>query len=104
VIEDWEWLKLREAVAPYKYAIFPLQKDEKLIAKARELARLMTEKGLNIFYSESGSIGKRYAKADEVGIPYCITIDYQTLEDDTVTIRNRDDAKQIRKLIAELLA
>lgn len=100
----WDWLKLREAVAPYRYAIFPLQKDEKLIAKARELARLMAEKGENIIYSETGSIGKRYAKADEVGIPYCITIDYQTLEDDTVTIRNRDDAKQIRKLIAELLA
>ncbi|MGB9732282.1 MAG: glycine--tRNA ligase [Candidatus Micrarchaeia archaeon] len=100
----WDWLKLSENVAPYKYAVFPLQKDEKLIPKAKELARLMAEKGISFYYSESGSIGKRYAKADEVGVPYCITIDYQTLEDDTVTIRDRNTTKQVRKSIAELLA
>lgn len=100
----WDWLRLSESIAPYKFAVFPLQKDDKLIAKAKELAKLMLEKGDDIYYSETGSIGKRYAKADEVGVPYCITVDYQTLDDDTVTIRNRDDAKQIRKNIAELIA
>ncbi len=101
---EWDWLRLKESIAPYKYAVFPLQKDDKLLKKARELAKMLVEKGVSAYYSDSGSIGKRYAKADEIGVPYCITIDYQTLEDDTVTIRNRDDSKQIRKGIAELLS
>jgi glycyl-tRNA synthetase len=100
---EWSWMKLNEAVAPYKYAVFPLQKDDKLIAKARALSRELVAKGVASFYSESGSIGKRYARADEVGIPYCITIDYQTIEDNTVTIRDRDTTKQVRKGIAEIL-
>ena len=98
----WDLLKLSESIAPYKYGIFPLQKDEKLIEKARELAKLLVEKGVQCYYSDSGSIGKRYAKADEIGVPYCITIDYQTIDDDTATIRDRDTAKQIRKNIGEI--
>ncbi|MEM3781388.1 MAG: glycine--tRNA ligase [Candidatus Micrarchaeaceae archaeon] len=93
----WPWLKLNEEIAPYKYAVLPLQKDEKLTAKASELYIQLLEKGISCYYSEAGSIGKRYAKADEIGVPYCITIDYKTLEDNTVTIRNRDDTKQVRK-------
>ncbi|MGC8662383.1 MAG: glycine--tRNA ligase [Candidatus Micrarchaeia archaeon] len=99
---EWLWLKLSETVAPYKYSIFPLQKDEKLVVKAKEIAKLLVEKGVDCYYSETGSIGKRYARADEIGVPYCITIDYQTLEDDTVTIRYRDTAEQVRKEISDI--
>jgi len=99
----WAWLKLDETLAPYSYAVFPLQKDEKLISKAKEAYRLLLEKGVECYYSDTGSIGKRYAKADEIGVPYCITIDYQTLDDDTVTIRNRNTTQQERKQIAELI-
>jgi glycyl-tRNA synthetase len=63
--------------------------------KANELYNEL-KKELTVFYDTSGSIGRRYARMDEVGTPYCITIDYQTLEDNTVTIRDRDTAKQIR--------
>lgn len=98
----WAWLKLNAQVAPYAYAVFPLQKDDKLLAKAKEAYKYLLEKGVECYYSETGSIGKRYAKADEIGVPYCITIDYQTLEDDTVTIRSRDTTSQIRKHIYEI--
>ncbi len=99
---EWNWLRLNDKVAPYRYAVLPLQKDDKLIAKAKEVHRLLQEKGVQCYYSETASIGKRYARADEIGVPYCITIDYTTLEDETVTIRNRDTTKQIRKLIGEI--
>lgn len=93
----WPWLRLSEKLAPYRYAVFPLQKDEKLEKKAKEVHRLLLERGTDCYYSETGSIGKRYARADEIGVPHCITIDYQTLEDGTVTVRDRDTTKQERK-------
>ncbi len=106
VVDDdgrgWTWLRLSEKIAPYKYGVFPLQKDEKLTAKATDVFKLLQEKGVDCYYSETASIGKRYARADEIGVPYCITIDYTTLDDDTVTIRNRDTTKQVRKLIGEI--
>jgi len=92
----WEVLKLNSKVAPYRCAVFPLQKDEKLIDKALSLSKELSAKGIACYYSASSSIGKRYAKADEIGIPKAITIDYQTLEDNTVTIRERDTTKQVR--------
>jgi glycyl-tRNA synthetase len=106
VVDDdgrgWAWLKLSEKVAPYKYAVLPLQKDEKLIAKAKEVYKLLQEREIDCYYTETASIGKRYARADEIGVPYCITIDYTTLEDDTVTIRDRNTTKQVRKEIGEI--
>jgi glycyl-tRNA synthetase len=99
----WNWLRLDGSVAPYRYAVFPLQKDEKLIAKAKEIYRLMVEKDVDCYYSETASIGKRYARADEVGIRSCITVDYTTLEDDTVTVRDRDTTKQVRKKFVDIL-
>ncbi|MDE1856809.1 MAG: glycine--tRNA ligase [Candidatus Micrarchaeota archaeon] len=98
----WDMLALNNEVSPYRYAIFPLQKDEKLMDKALEINRTLTERGIATFYSAAGSIGKRYARADEVGINSAITVDYQTLEDDTVTVRNIVDAKQVRKGIGGL--
>jgi glycyl-tRNA synthetase len=92
----WEVLQLGEKTSPYKYALFPLQKDEKLIQRALEIGDSLTKKGITYQYNYSGSIGKRYARADEVGIPKAITVDFQTLEDGTVTVRDSTTAKQER--------
>jgi glycyl-tRNA synthetase len=79
-------------------------KKDGLSEKAEEIVALLRENGLDVFYSESGSIGRRYAKADEIGIPYAITIDYDTMKDNTVTIRYRNDGKQERIGIGNLEA
>ncbi|MCL5007908.1 MAG: glycine--tRNA ligase [Candidatus Marsarchaeota archaeon] len=99
---EWDVLLLDERLAPYRYAVFPLQRDEGLISKAVEVRNLLKRGGSDILYSESGSIGKRYAKADEIGIPYSITIDYKTLEDGTVTVRDIRDMRQERKRYEEM--
>jgi glycyl-tRNA synthetase, dimeric type len=93
---EWDVLLLNESIAPYRYALFPLQKDEQLINKTIAVRDKLSKSNLSVFYSESGSIGKRYAKADEMGIPYSVTIDYDTLKDETVTVRNASDTKQTR--------
>ena len=92
-------LKLKPEIAPYKAAILPLQKD--LSEKAREVYSKLT-KYFACDYDESGSIGKRYRRHDEIGTPFCITIDFDTLEDNTVTIRDRDTMEQVRVKIEEL--
>ena len=88
-------LKLSPRIAPVKAAIFPLQKDEKLVGTARTLFESL-KKQYVVEYDNRGNIGKMYRRQDEIGTPYCITIDYQTLEDQTVTIRDRDTMKQER--------
>ncbi|MBD3397805.1 glycine--tRNA ligase [Candidatus Micrarchaeota archaeon] len=102
--KEWEWFDLPPAVAPYEVAVFPLMKKPELKIPAKEIASGLREAGLNTQFSHVGSIGKRYARADEAGIPYCITIDYQTLEDDTVTVRFRNDGQQERIKKDELAA
>ncbi len=99
----WQFLRLNKEMAPYSYGVFPLQKDEALILKAEGIQKRMLEKRISSYYSETASIGKRYAKADEIGVPECITVDFQTLEDDTVTVRNRDSTKQERVRIDDLV-
>ena len=99
----WEWLKLNEEISPYQYAVFPLQNDEDLYKKAQEVLALLKEKKVSAYIAKSGSIGKRYARADEIGVPLAITCDYDTLKDNTVTIRNRDTTEQVRKKITEIL-
>ena len=86
-------LHLHPALAPYKVAVLPLSK--KLSGKAEEVYKKLSKKFM-CDYDETGSIGKRYRREDEIGTPYCITIDFDTLEDDTVTIRDRDSMEQIR--------
>jgi glycyl-tRNA synthetase len=89
-------LKLHPRISPIKVAIFPLvKKDEELVKKAREIYYDL-RKEFNCIYDEKGSVGRRYARNDEIGTPYCIVTDTQTLEDNTATIRNRNDGKQIR--------
>jgi glycyl-tRNA synthetase len=101
-------LKFHPRVAPVKAAIFPLLKNKpELVAKAKAVRDLLRP-WMNVFYDESGSIGKRYARQDEAGTPFCVTIDFDTLGEkpellDTVTIRFRDDGKQERLKISELL-
>ena len=95
-------LKLKPVLAPYKVAVFPLVKNkEGLVNKAREVFDELKLK-FSAAWDDRGNIGKRYYAQDEIGTPYCITIDYQTLEDATVTIRDRDTAKQERIKISEI--
>ncbi len=88
------------AIAPYKVAVLPLQKN--LADKAQEVLNKLN-KYFMCTYDEAGSIGKRYRRQDEIGTPYCVTIDFDTLEDNTVTIRERDSMKQIRLDIDKLV-
>ncbi len=94
-------LHLHPALAPYKVAVLPLSK--KLSEKAEEVYSKLSEK-FTCDYDEAGSIGKRYRREDEIGTPYCVTIDFDTLEDETVTIRDRDTMEQVRVKIDELEA
>ncbi len=92
-------LHLHPALAPYKVAVLPLSK--KLSEKAEEIYAKLSKKFM-CEYDETGSIGKRYRREDEIGTPYCVTVDFDTLEDDTVTIRDRDTMEQVRVKIDEL--
>ena len=93
-------LHLHPALAPYKAAVLPLQKN-KLGDKAREVYEFLA-KHFMVDFDDSGAIGKRYRRQDEIGTPLCITIDFDTLEDETVTVRDRDTMAQVRMPIAEL--
>jgi len=95
-------LRLPPRLAPISVAIYPLLNKDGLPEKAMEVYGQL--KGwFDVIYDSSGSIGKRYRRADEIGIPFCVTIDHQTLKDNTVTIRDRDSMKQERIKIAELV-
>jgi glycyl-tRNA synthetase len=98
------WLKLPPKIAPFKVAIFPLVANKPdLTEKAREIYRhLKLEIRLSTAWDDRGNIGKRYYAQDEIGTPWCVTVDYQTLEDKTVTVRDRDTTKQDRISIDEL--
>ncbi len=99
---EWDWLALPTKIAPYAVAVLPLMKKDGIAEKGQELAEKLRKRGLDVLYDESGSIGKRYARADEIGIPYCVTIDYDTLKLETATVRFRDDGKQERIETGEL--
>ena len=94
-------LHLHPAIAPYKVAVLPLSK--KLSDKAEEVYSKLSKKFM-CDYDETGSIGKRYRREDEIGTPYCVTVDFDTLEDESVTIRDRDSMEQVRIKIDELEA
>ncbi len=95
-------MKLKPELAPYKVAVFPLVKNKPdVVNKAREVFDGLKKKAPAI-WDDRGNIGKRYFSQDEIGTPYCVTVDYQTLEDGTVTIRDRDTAEQERVKIEDL--
>ena len=99
-------LKLKPHLSPIKAAVIPLKKnDEKIVAKAKEIKTKLQKLGLGrVLFENSGNIGKNYRRHDEIGTPVCITIDFETLEENTVTIRDRDTMKQKRISEKELEA
>jgi glycyl-tRNA synthetase len=94
---------LNESIAPVDYCVFPLFEKDGMGKLANDIHRsLCSKSGTVSIYDASGSIGRRYARADEIGVPVCITVDHQSLEDNTVTLRDRDTGKQSRISISEL--
>ena len=95
------FLQLDPKIAPVKLAVFPLVKKEPLKNLAQDILGIFSGE-FNVEYSETGSIGKRYRKQDEIGTPYCLTVDFDSLDDNCVTVRNRDTLEQERVSIDEL--
>lgn len=102
--EDRTVLRLEEEVAPTEVAVFPLMDKEGLGEKAREVADTLREEGFSVKYDDAGNIGRRYRRQDEVGTPVCVTVDYETIEEEpeTVTVRDRDSTEQERVKVSEL--
>lgn len=94
-------LKLHPRIAPYKAAVLPLSKKPELSSKAMEIVRELRQ-DMAVEYDETQSIGRRYRRQDEIGTPYCVTVDFETLDDNAVTVRDRDTMEQVRIPIAEL--
>ena len=102
--EKYNLLKLNESVAPADVIVLPLFEKDGMGIEARKLnSQINQMKGVRCLIDSSKSIGRRYARADEIGVPWAITVDHQTLDDGTVTVRRRDDQKQIRTDINQLL-
>ena len=96
-------LRFKPSIAPVKAAVFPLLKNKlELVNKAREVFTELKKEIRPIMFDDNGNIGKRYRRQDEIGTPFCVTIDFDTLENDTVTIRDRDTGKQERVKVGEL--
>jgi glycyl-tRNA synthetase len=97
-------LKLKSELAPVKVAVFPLLKNKpELVAKAREVYSSLKKTLGNVMWDDNGNIGKRYRRQDEIGTPWCVTIDFESLENNDVTIRDRDTTTQDRVKISELV-
>ncbi len=88
-------LRLDPRLAPIKVAVLPLSRNADLSPKARDLAAEL-RRGWNVDFDDAGAIGKRYRRQDEIGTPFCVTVDFETLEDDAVTVRERDTMAQER--------
>ncbi len=98
-------LKLKPELAPVKFAVSPLLKNKpELVEKAREVYMALKKQYGAVMWDDNGNIGKRYRRQDEIGTPNCVVIDFQTLEDGTVTVRDRDTTEQKRVAIDELIA
>ncbi|MFB6107170.1 MAG: glycine--tRNA ligase [Halobacteriaceae archaeon] len=100
--EERRVLRLEPEMAPTFVGVFPLMDRDGMGERAREVAGDLRETGLPVAYDDSGNIGRRYRRQDEVGTPFCVTVDYDTLEDDTVTVRERDSTAQTRVPVAAL--
>lgn len=100
--EDKEYFKLANSIAPIQVGVFPLMNKSELNSLATEITTNLRNSGFMVDYDTSGTIGKRYARADEIGVPIAITIDYDSLEDNSVTIRDRDTEEQERVSIKNL--
>lgn len=99
------FLKFKPSLAPVKVAVFPLLKNKpELVNKAREVFEALKKEIRPMVFDDNGNIGKRYRRQDEIGTPFCVTIDFDTLENDTVTVRDRDTGKQERVRVSELVS
>ena len=99
------YLALPEYLAPVRFAVSPLLKNKpELVEKAREVYCALKKKYGNVTWDDNGNIGKRYRRQDEIGTPHTVVIDFQTLEDGTVTVRDRDTTEQRRVSVEELLS
>jgi glycyl-tRNA synthetase len=102
VKDDRILMSFPRSIAPTQLGVYPLVSKDGIAEKAREVHQQLLNEGFAAELDEAGSIGRRYARADEAGVPLGITIDYDTLNDDTVTIRDRDTWQQVRSLIKDL--
>jgi len=100
--EERTYLSLDPEVAPTTVGVFPLMDKEGLGERARDLAAELRAAGLSVNYDDSGAIGRRYRRQDEIGTPFCVTVDYETLEDGSVTLRERDSTEQLRVPLEDL--
>ncbi len=101
--EERKVLRLKRWIAPVQVAVLPLLSKNEFIKVSLELVDMLRNAGIYTEYDDSGSIGRRYRRFDEIGTPFCVTVDHQTLEDRTVTIRDRDTTKQVRVEIDRLV-
>ncbi len=101
--EERVLMRLHPALAPVKVAVLPLSRNEKLVPTARRVWELVRPHWMTQ-YDDAQSIGRRYRRQDEIGTPYCVTVDFETLEDEAVTIRERDSMEQVRVPVAGLVA
>ncbi len=102
--EKRAYLKLPVRLAPVKVAVSPLLKNKpELVDKAREVYKMLKQEFGAVMWDDNGNIGKRYRRQDEIGTPYCVTVDFDTLTDDTVTVRSRDTTEQTRISITEII-
>lgn len=100
--EERKVLRLKRWMAPVQVAVLPLLSKDEFIKVSLEIVEMLRNAGIYTEYDDSGSIGRRYRRFDEIGTPFCVTVDHQTLEDRTVTIRDRDTTRQIRVKIDRL--
>ena len=100
--EVYRVLSFMPWIAPIKVGVFPLMPKDGLEEIGKQINETLRQENTQTYYDESGSIGRRYARMDEIGTPYCVTVDYDTKEDNAVTIRDRDSHGQVRVPIAEL--
>ena len=102
--EERKVLRLKRWMSPVQVAVLPLLSKDEFIKVSLEIVNMLRNAGIYTEYDDSGSIGRRYRRFDEIGTPFCVTVDHQTLEDRTVTIRDRDTTRQIRVEIDRLVS
>jgi glycyl-tRNA synthetase len=96
-------LRLHPRLAPYKVAVLPLSKKDTLTPLAQDVRRLLSDRYM-VDYDETQAIGRRYRRQDEIGTPLCVTVDFESLDDGAVTVRDRDTTEQVRVPVGELLS
>jgi len=100
--EEYRLLKLKSTVAPVKVGVFPLVNDERLVKIAKDVDKKLRSQDISTYYDDGGTIGRRYARMDEIGTPFCVTIDHDSIKNSDATIRDRDSTKQDRIKIEKI--